>query len=77
MAGEDIPAHTFLCTYAGEIITSKEYSDREHIMQKSNKKFPFYVYEINNEDLVIDATRFRGVGAYFNHTCSGHNAEVG
>ncbi|CAM9325780.1 unnamed protein product, partial [Phaeothamnion confervicola] len=78
-AAQNIDAHTFLCVYAGEIITEAEADWRQRCVYDDHSQ-PLYGYRLSKnrrgadaENLVIDATHYRNVAAFFNHSCSDPN----
>ncbi|CAH0698895.1 unnamed protein product [Spodoptera exigua] len=68
-----ITAGTFICEYAGEILTSKQASlrhDRNRMMGKSN--YIFCLRELSGSNTVItiiDPSIFGNIGRYINHSC--------
>jgi hypothetical protein len=63
-----IPKGTFVTEYVGEVISQAENVVREQ--QRAGAEF--YTWELNN-NFVIDATKYRNVGAFVNHQCKRSN----
>ncbi|KAL2345821.1 hypothetical protein Fmac_007106 [Flemingia macrophylla] len=79
---EDLPKGTFVCEYAGEILTNMELFDR--IMQNSDKERHTYPITLDadwasekglkdEEALCLDATNNGNVGRFINHRCCDAN----
>jgi len=70
-----IPKGTFICEYAGEILTSSEAVRRDHQNQLENKmNYIFCLNEINSADgavsqTFIDPSMKGNLGRYINHSC--------
>jgi len=67
--GATIKKHEILCHYAGEIITSTEAKMRDQQYAKS--QVGSYLLDIDEKrQYCIDATHFRSVAAFINHSCA-------
>lgn len=74
--GVTIKKNEVICTYAGEIITSKEAELRDEEYDKRKEKGS-YMLDIDEQGhYCIDATKFRSVAALINHSCSESNCEL-
>jgi SET domain-containing protein len=60
-AAEAIPKDTIVCTYAGELLSTREASEREGQGQTA--------YLMDSGGWTIDACRYRNVGAFINFSC--------
>ncbi|GME80040.1 unnamed protein product [Ambrosiozyma monospora] len=66
-ANEDIPAHTFIVEYKGEVVDNKEYDLRRDQYADEGIKH-FYFMQIQ-ENEIIDATKKASIGRFCNHSC--------
>lgn len=62
-----IPKGTFLCEYAGEIITDEKFQDR--MINLYSKDEHHYTMKLT-QNLVIDAYRMGSIARFANHSCS-------
>lgn len=67
------PAGTFLCEYAGEIITPNQASMRHNNNKmQGNNNYIFYLKELSGSHpvvTIIDPSIFGNIGRYINHSC--------
>ena len=70
---------TFICEYAGEIITNSQASYRHNLNQTHNKmNYIFCLQEHINEKTIqtfVDPSNFGNIGRYINHSCE-PNSEI-
>ncbi|VEU21348.1 DEKNAAC102337 [Brettanomyces naardenensis] len=66
-ADSDIPAHTFIVEYKGEVIDSQEYKLRKE--QYANEGIKHFYFMMIREDEIIDATKRASLGRFCNHSC--------
>ncbi|CAN0370536.1 unnamed protein product [Ascophyllum nodosum] len=78
-----IELEEYICTYAGELIPESAYQAREPEYEKRDQGqgacycFNVYTDKKNPENnMVVDADRYRGVAALFNHSCCKANVKV-
>lgn len=68
-----IPSGTFICEYAGEIITPNQAIVRHHINKLHGKSnYIFYLREQSGSHptvTIIDPSVFGNIGRYINHSC--------
>jgi len=75
IAVKPISKGSFICEYAGEVLTSSEAIRRDHQNQLENKmNYIFCLNEINSADgavtkTFIDPSRKGNIGRYINHSC--------
>jgi SET domain-containing protein len=74
--GVAIKRNEIICTYAGEIITSKEARKRDSEYEKTAAKGSYMLDADEKGNYCIDATKFRSVAALINHSCSESNCEL-
>lgn len=77
---EDIPAHVYICSYLGELVSEKIANFRERFTQQKGMSYTLGCY--NPEDpkgrkrkrtllpFVIDATFYGNESRFINHSCS-------
>ncbi|KAG5671808.1 hypothetical protein PVAND_001983 [Polypedilum vanderplanki] len=79
---EFIPKGTFICEYAGEVLTKNEAFKRDQLNQASNKMN--YIFCLNEISMTskdekiqtfIDPSRKGNIGRYINHSCDA-NCEI-
>lgn len=66
-ANVEIPAHTFIIEYMGEIVDSEEYKERKQKYDAEGMKHFYFMMIQDNE--IIDATKKASLGRYCNHSC--------
>ncbi|CAM9302235.1 unnamed protein product [Ectocarpus sp. 6 AP-2014] len=73
----------YICSYAGEMIPESVYQAREpEYERRDNAGGPCYCFNVYTDrrcpedNIVVDADRYRGVAALFNHACCGANVKV-
>eukprot|EP00903_Cladosiphon_okamuranus_P012867 g12018.t1 len=77
----------YICSYAGEMITESVYQAREPEYELRDKRdkaggacycFNVFTHKTGKPEnnIVVDADRYRGVAALFNHACCGANVKV-
>ena len=66
-ANVDIPAHSFIIEYMGEIVDSEEYKARKQKYDAEGIKHFYFMMIQDNE--IIDATKKASLGRYCNHSC--------
>ncbi|XP_047039032.1 probable histone-lysine N-methyltransferase set-23 [Helicoverpa zea] len=68
-----IPSGTFICEYAGEVITPSQASVRHHNNKLQGKmNYIFYLRELSGHHpivTIIDPSTFGNIGRYINHSC--------
>ena len=72
MSSESIPANSFVCEYAGEIIGKEEAKIRCNNFISSSNNYIFKVREIMKDfeiSTYIDPRIFGNIGRYINHSC--------
>jgi [histone H3]-lysine36 N-trimethyltransferase len=67
-ANSDIPAHTFIYEYVGEVIDDSLFRSRMHEYDEEGIKH-FYFMMIQQGEY-IDATKKGGLGRFLNHSCN-------
>ncbi|CAN0360780.1 unnamed protein product, partial [Laminaria digitata] len=74
---------TYICSYAGEWIPESTYQAREPEYDKRDRPGgPCYCFNVYTDrrypenNMVVDADRYRGVAALFNHSCCRANVKV-
>lgn len=74
-----ISTGTFLCEYAGEIITKTQAVNRLKMnLQRGNMNYIFCLNEYCNENVnqtIVDPSQFGNIGRYINHSCE-PNAQI-
>lgn len=68
-----IPKGSFICEYAGEILSKSEATNR-HVFNKTNKLMNYILCinehtDNNNIQTFIDPSQFGNIGRYMNHNC--------
>ncbi|CAN0000598.1 unnamed protein product [Pylaiella littoralis] len=76
----------YICSYAGEMISESVYQAREPEYELRDRRaksggacYCFNIYTDTKSpegSIVVDADRYRGVAALFNHSCCGANVKV-
>lgn len=76
----EIRSGTFVCEYAGEVISLEEAKKRQRICKTEKKmNYVFILREhLENEELVtcVDPTVIGNIGRYINHSCEPNSAVV-
>eukprot|EP00945_MAST-04E_sp_MAST-4E-sp1_P003703 g3703.t1 len=72
-AKEKLKAGSFVCEYVGEIISVDSEEER---MEANGGQALRFTFEIERNKYVIDATRFRNVASFCNHSCRGANLKI-
>ena len=70
---EKLKAGSFVCEYVGEIISVDSEEER---MEANGGKALRFTFEIEKNKYVIDATRFRNVASFCNHSCRCANLKI-
>lgn len=72
-ATKTIPAGTFLCEYAGELITKSQALQKQQKNRTAgNMNYIFCLNEHSNGNVkqtVVDPSKFGNIGRYINHSC--------
>lgn len=66
-ANVDIPAHTFIIEYIGDVVDAEEYKTRRQKYESEDIKHFYFMLIQDNE--IIDATKRASLARYCNHSC--------